>query len=59
MKIKKKNQIKAIDDHGKQLAESNELIKMAFNIGRDSKKLEEQKKYVINLLKKDLVNLGI
>ena len=59
MKIKKKNQIKAIDDHGKQLAESNELIKMAFNIGRDSKKLEEQKKYLINLLKKDLVNLGI
>ena len=49
MKIKKKNQIKAIDDHGKQLAESNELIKMAFNIGRDSKKLEEQKKYLINL----------
>ena len=59
MKIKKKNQIKAIDDHGKQLAESNELIKMAFNIGRDSKKLEEQKKYLIHLLKKDLVNLGI
>ena len=59
MKIKKKNQIKAIDDHGKQLAESNELIKMAFNIGRDSKKLEEQKKYLINLLKKDRVNLGI
>ena len=59
MKNKKKNQIKAIDDHGKQLAESNELIKMAFNIGRDSKKLEEQKKYLINLLKKDLVNLGI
>ena len=59
MKIKKKNQIKAIDDHGKQLAESNELIKMAFNIGRDSKKLEEQKKYLINLLKKDLVKLGI
>ena len=29
-------QIKAIDDHGKKLAESNELIKKDYNIDRDS-----------------------
>ena len=39
-----KKQIKAIEDHRKQLVESNELIKNDFNIDRDSMALEEQKK---------------
>ena len=38
MRIKK--QIKKIGDHGRQLIESNELIKKDFNIERD---IEEQK----------------
>ena len=38
-------QIKAIEDHGKELAESNELIKVGFNIDTDSIPLEGQKKY--------------
>ena len=37
-----KKQIKAIENHGKQLLESNEFIKMDFNIDRDSIPLEEQ-----------------
>ena len=40
----RKNQIKAIEDHGKQLVESNELIKKEFNTDRDSVPHEEQKK---------------
>ena len=32
-----KNQIKAIEDHGKQLIESDELIKKDFNIDRRTK----------------------
>ena len=40
-----KKQIKAIQDHGKQLVESYELIKKEFNIK--------------NLLKKDLINLRL
>ena len=31
-----KNQIKALDEHGKQLAESNELVKKDFNIDGES-----------------------
>ena len=54
-----KKQIKAIEDHGKQLAESNELIKKDFNIDRNSIKFNEQKKYLMNLLKKDLLDLRI
>ena len=54
-----KKQIKAIEDHGKQLLESNEIIKQDFNIDRDSVPLDEQKKYLINLLKKDLLDLKI
>ena len=38
-----KKQINAIEDHVKQLVESNELIKMDFNIDRDSISHEEQK----------------
>ena len=38
-----KKQIKLIEDHGKQLIKSKELIKKDFNIGRDSIPLEEQK----------------
>ena len=45
-------QTKTIEDHGKQLAESNELTKNDFNIDRDSMPLNEQKKYLMNLLKK-------
>ena len=37
-------QIKGIENHGKQLAESNELIKKDFNIDRDSIPLEKQRK---------------
>ena len=42
MKILEK-QIKLIEDHGKQLVESNELIKKDFNIDRDGVSLDEQK----------------
>ena len=54
-----KKQIKAIEDHRKLLAESKELIKKDFNIGRDSIPLEGQKKYLIDLLKKNLMNFRI
>ena len=37
-------QIKVIGDHGKQLAESNELIQKYFNIDRDSIPFDEQRK---------------
>ena len=40
-----KKQIIAIEDHGKQLIESNVLMKMDFNINRDSILDEEQKKF--------------
>ena len=36
-------QKKALEEHRKQLVESNELIKRDFNIYRDSVPLEEQK----------------
>ena len=54
-----KNQIKAIEDHGKWLAKSNELIRKDFHIDRDRKPFDELKKYLRNLLKKDLLNLKI
>ena len=41
----RKIQIKAIDGHGKQLVESNEIVKKDFNIDRESVQLEEQKKF--------------
>ena len=40
-----KKQIIAIEDHGKQLVESNVLMKMDFNINRYSILHEEQKKF--------------
>ena len=49
-----KKQIKAIEDHRKQLVESNKR-----NINRDSIPLEGQKKYLINLLNEGLLNFGI
>ena len=47
--------IKATGEHGKQLVESNEIVKKDFNIDRDSTPLEEQKKNLMNLLKKNLI----
>ena len=44
MKDQGEKQIKAVEDHGKQLVESNEIVKREFNIDRDSVPLEEQKK---------------
>ena len=45
-----------IEDDEKQLVESNEIVKKDFNIDIDSVSLEEQKKYLMNLLKKNLMN---
>ena len=45
-----KKQIKAIEDHEKELVESNRLIKKDISIDRDSIPLEEKKNYLINLL---------
>ena len=41
-----------------KMIKSNELIKKDYDINRDSILLEEQKKYLINLLKKDLLIFG-
>ena len=50
-------QIKAFDEHGKQLVESNECIKNDLNIDKDSVRLEEQKiKNLMNFLKRNLIN---
>ena len=49
----------AIEDRGKQLAESNKLIKKDLNIDRGSIPLDEQKIYLINVLQKNLMNLII
>ena len=38
-----KKQIKAIEDHGKQSNEFNEVIKKDFNIGKDSNYLMNKK----------------
>ena len=48
-----------MEDNGKQLVKSDELIKKDFNIGRESLGLEEQKQYLMNLLKKCLLNLKV
>ena len=45
-----------IEDDEKQLVKSNEIVKKDFNIDIDSVSLEEQKKYLMNLLKKNLMN---
>ena len=45
--------------HGKQLVESNELIKKNFNFDKTDILLEKQKQYRMNLLKKNLINFGI
>ena len=54
-----KNQIKAVEDHGIEMVLSNELFKKDFNVGRDSIIIEEQQKYLMNLLPKDFQNLEI
>ena len=54
-----KKQIKAIEDHGKQLVESNAQVKKDFNVDIDRIPLEEQKKYLMSLLKKGLLNFRI
>ena len=38
------------------MVESNEIIKKDFNIERDSVSPEQQKKYLMNLLKKNIMN---
>ena len=52
-----KKQIKGIEDNGKQLVESDEIVRKDFNIDRYNISLEEQKKYLMNLLKRDLLNV--
>ena len=54
-----KKQIKAIEDHGKQLVESNALLKKDFNVDIDRIPFEEQKKYLMSSLKKGLLNFRI
>ena len=41
-----KEKVRTIEDHGKQLVESNELIKNDFNIDGNSIRLDEQKKNI-------------
>ena len=50
---------KAIEDRGKQLAESNELIKKDFNIDRDSIPHEEQIKIFTEFITESLLNFII
>ena len=51
-------QIKALEEHRKKpLVEFNKLIKNDFIIAKDSIPLKEQKKYLMNLFIKDLLNL--
>ena len=54
LNIKEIKQIKAIEDYWKHVAESDELTKKDFNIDRDSIPFEERKKYLMNMLKKNL-----
>ena len=44
--MSRKKQIKAIEDYGEQLVESNEFTKKYFNIDRDSIPLKDKKKNV-------------
>ena len=60
LKIKEKKQIKAIEEHGKQLVESNTSVKNDYDRENDydSKKynyLLRKKKYLISLLMKGLM----
>ena len=50
-------QIKALEGHGTQKVECNTLIKKDFHINKGSIALIERKKYLMNLLMKDLPNL--
>ena len=50
-------QIKAMEDHGKQLAESNELIKNDFTIDKDCVTPERQ--YLTKFLMKGFMNFII
>ena len=54
-----KKQRKAFEDHGKHLVQSNDLITKDFNINRDRISLEEERKYLMNLLKKGLLIFAI
>ena len=54
-----RKKIKAVEDHWKQLVESNEIAKKGVSIDRDSVPLEQQKKNLINFLKKNLINFRI
>ena len=44
--------MKAIEDYGKQLVESNEIVKKGFNIDRDRVPVEEQKQIFNELVEK-------
>ena len=52
-----KKQIESLKEHEKKPVESNELVKKDFKI--DSTPLDGQKKNLINLLKKNLMNFRI
>ena len=43
-----------IEEHGKQLTESNELIKNDFNIDKDGIPLKERKKNFMKFFTKDV-----
>ena len=49
--------MKALEDNGKQLVKSNEISQKDINIERYSIPLEEQKEFLLNLLKECLLNL--
>ena len=62
LKSKEKKQIKSLEKHGKQLVQSNELIKKDFNIDKDGillgkQKHIEEKSFEFQTQKKDLNNL--
>ena len=59
IEYQEEKQIEVLEEQRKQLVESNELIKNDFSINKDNIPLEEQKKYLMNLLMKDLLNLWI
>ena len=56
---KKKQQMKALEEHEQKLVESNELVNNNFNIDRDSIPFDEQKIYLIDSLKKNLMSFRI
>ena len=59
IEYQEEKQIEVLEEQRKQLVESNELIKNDFSINKDNIPLEEQKKYLMNLLMKYLLNLWI